>query len=360
MTASTLTQTILPPMPTPLRLDSLDVRNISESNATALSDFWNAIRLERLPDDPAIPLSERLADWRTMPARVVTDTQVIWHNERIIAASEADFERGEENQHMVFSNVAVLADYRRQGLAKQLLAKLLEFPKREGRGMLMAWSSDKISAGSDFLAHIGAERGLEMHTNQLLLPEIPVGLLDTWIKEGAERAPDFALGFWPGAFPAEQLEDIARLIDVMNTAPRGDLNIEDEKTTPEKLRDFERQLAATGTVRWTVYAYERASGKFAGFTQTGWNPNREQILSQWGTGVFPEYRNHGLGRWLKAEMLRRVIAEQPSVTKVRTGNADSNGPMLNINHALGFKPYSADTIWQISVEAVERYLAGPS
>lgn len=44
-----------------------------------------------------------------------------------------------------------------------------------------------------------------------------------------------------------------------------------------------------------------------------WNPNRPMILEQGFTGVYPEYRNKGLGRWLKAEMMQRILRERPEV-----------------------------------------------
>jgi GNAT superfamily N-acetyltransferase len=74
----------------------------------------------------------------------------------------------------------------------------------------------------------------------------------------------------------------------------------------------------------------------------------------------PEYRNHGLGRWLKAAMLAKVLHERPQVQFVRTGNANSNAPMLKINAALGFKPYLAQSIWQVETERVAAYLASKS
>jgi len=74
------------------------------------------------------------------------------------------------------------------------------------------------------------------------------------------------------------------------------------------------------------------------------------------TGVFPQYRNHGLGRWLKAAMLDKVLKERPQVLFVRTGNADSNAAMLKINTELGFKPYRAECLWQVEVQKVMEYL----
>ena len=71
-----------------------------------------------------------------------------------------------------------------------------------------------------------------------------------------------------------------------------------------------------------------------------------------------DYRRRGLGRWLKAAMLDKILRERPGVKRIRTGNADSNVPMLKINHELGFKPYKAWTEWQISVDKLAESLAG--
>jgi mycothiol synthase len=125
---------------------------------------------------------------------------------------------------------------------------------------------------------------------------------------------------------------------------------------PEQLRQSEQNLFARGNQRWTFYAVERATGKFSGYTETIWNPNRPEILQQEMTGVFPQYRNQGLGRWLKAAMLDKVLKERPGIKYVRTGNADSNATMLKINTELGFKPYMADTFWQVEIQKVIDYL----
>lgn len=56
-------------------------------------------------------------------------------------------------------------------------------------------------------------------------------------------------------------------------------------------------------------------------------------MGQGGTGVFPEFRGKGLGRWLKAAM-------------------------LGINQALGFRPYLSRCVWQRETDKAEAYLAG--
>lgn len=74
--------------------------------------------------------------------------------------------------------------------------------------------------------------------------------------------------------------------------------------------------------------------------------------------MMAEHRGCGLGKWLKAAMLGRVLRERPEAKEIRTGNADSNAPMLAINHRLGFKPYFAGTKWQVEPELVKLALVG--
>jgi len=87
-----------------------------------------------------------------------------------------------------------------------------------------------------------------------------------------------------------------------------------------------------------------------------WNPNRPDVIGQGITGVFPQYRNKGLGRWLKAEMLDKILKERSQAKFVRTGNADMNVPMMKINTELGFRPYIGECIWQVHTDKVAEYL----
>ena len=128
---------------------------------------------------------------------------------------------------------------------------------------------------------------------------------------GREQQQAFELGLWEGAYPEDKLPAILELYELNNQQPFGELEIEDQHVTVEQVRQTEHNLFARGSQRWTYYLTGRATGTFVGYTETVWNPNRPEILRQEMTGVFPQYRNKGLGRWLKAAMLDKVLKDRP-------------------------------------------------
>jgi mycothiol synthase len=129
------------------------------------------------------------------------------------------------------------------------------------------------------------------------------------------------------------------ITDVYNMLPHDQLEVAEMTVTPDDLRQNEHSLTAKGTERWTAYVLERASGRIIGYSEVLWNANRPMLLVQETTGVLPTYLNRGLGRWLKAAMLDKVLRDRPQVGVVRTSNTNSNTAMGKINHALGFRPY---------------------
>jgi GNAT superfamily N-acetyltransferase len=261
-----------------------------------------------------------------------------------------------DNLHVAHFDIHVLPEYRRQGLARQLLARIWDEARRKNRRLMMTDTADRVPAGEAFMTRLGAERGLKAHTNQLVIADLNHELLPRWQEQARERASGFEIGLWEGPYPEEELDAVVALCDLLSQQPFGDLDIEEFHFDAELVRQDEKSMFARGYERWTLYVRERSTGEFAGYTEVLWNPNRPEIISQGMTGVFPEYRNRGLGRWLKAAMLEKILAERPQAKYVRTDNADINAPMLKINTELGFKPYIAETVWQIETAQIAEYL----
>ena len=339
-----------------MRIEQIDVKHATSEQYAAINGLGNVIRTERMPDDPPMPLDEEIRRLQNVPPVVDLHVWLAWDGDRVVADGNIEVLRTEENKHLVEGHINVRPEYRRRGLGTRLLAQLADATKREGRTMMIGFTYGTIPAGDAFMRRLGATVGLETHTNQLDLKDLSKGLIPLWLDRAKERASGFDLILWTNGYPEEDLEAISRVWDSMNRAPRGALQMEDFHFTPEHARDFARSDRERGNEIWSMVVRERATGNLAGFSEVSWHRNRPEVVQQRGTGVLAEYQNLGLGRWLKAAMLEKILGERPQVKRVRTGNADSNAPMLKINTELGFRPYISHQIWQIELAQVQAYL----
>lgn len=343
-----------------MEIQEVPLAQTSPAEYDALTIFLNALQTEADPEMPPVPVEERVRRWQSLPPYSVLRMWAIRHPEQptIVAVGRLGFQRVEHNRHVADFSIGVLPEFRRRGLARRLLAPVAAAARQEARTLLIAFISSTVPAGEAFMQRLGGRMGLPLHVNQLDVQEVNRDLLRQWQQRARERAAGFELLLWDGRVPDEHLEAFVGLVEAMNLAPRGDLQVEDFHVTPERIRLFEQAEADRGDQRWRFVARERATGALAGYTEVIWHPNRAQFLQQGDTAVLAAYQNRGLGRWMKAAMLEKVLRERPEVRWIRTGNAFVNEPMLKINRELGFHPHHAAYIWQVEVDKVEAYLQG--
>jgi GNAT superfamily N-acetyltransferase len=260
------------------------------------------------------------------------------------------------DERVMECDVLTRRDRRREGIGSKLLAEICHETTRDGRCVL-TWSTfDAVPAGEAFARRVRAIPGRVNRESELALDDVDWGLVDSWEAAGRARPLGYQIEFVEGELPENLRDDAVTFHHIMQTAPRDDLDVGDVIVGAAFVAELDHALIESGRSRWTIFVRDVA-GRCVGGTELTFDPSEPSVAFQQNTGIDPANRGLGLAKWAKAAMLDRLREERPSVERVRTGNAFSNGPMLGINDALGFRTTSARTEWQADPSAVLRALS---
>jgi mycothiol synthase len=252
----------------------------------------------------------------------------------------------ESNKHLYEADIFVRTTDRRNGVASSFLPVIVELLDRRGCTIVGFWIEE--DAGHGFMKWVGAESKLNEIESRLMFSEIDWPTLERWVEEGARRSPGTRLEIIDGPVPEAEREAFSDQLSVMlNTIPMEALDHGEIVVTPDTMRDHYERFDLSHVVSHTVLTRE-PDGTISGITEVTWAPFRSPLIEQQFTGVLPDARGRGLGKWIKAAMLLHVRDLYPDTRWISTGNAGSNAPMLKINRALGFKPYRTGTAYQIT------------
>ena len=344
----------------PYTLVHIDIPMLSDDEEALLAHnrYSNILRQETRPDDPPVSVDASRANIKgllQMASSYRFDFFKLRDGDADIADLFVSVPTKGENLHIVDFQLHVLPAYRRQGIATKLLYLLRKQVERYQGSSLITETNARVKAGEICLEKLSATRGLETHTNQLVVADVDWQLMETWKTIGEGKAQGFELRFLDN-YPNEAYDDIIYLLDVMNTAPRDKLEFADEAMTADKLDELKAASEARGEQKYSLIAYHSASQRPAGITSMMTDVAFDTVLNQEETCVVPEFRGHNLGKWLKAHLLEAMLERYPKTKFIRTGNADSNSHMLAINKQMGFRPYQTRAIWQFGVEKLDDYL----
>jgi GNAT superfamily N-acetyltransferase len=240
----------------------------------------------------------------------------------------------------------VQRDHRRQGIGRSWLPLVAELMDRHGCTVLNVSAEEECGHG--FLIWLGAEARLSDAESRLQLADVDWPMVDRWSAEGVARSPETRLELYDGPIPeAMRAEYATQMSSLLNTIPFEQLDHGEIVITPAQMAEWFQRMAAVQETNHTMVTRE-ADGSLSGMTSVTWCAHTPAVVHQQFTGVRPDARGRGIGKWLKAAMLRRVHELYPEARWISTYNATSNDPMLAINHALGFRRHHAGAEYQIS------------
>jgi mycothiol synthase len=330
---------------------------------TAPQDFWKRFHelrrlreIESRPDDPIEPdLEVELQMKKENPFEhhdyyEISQGGVMigWFGGELVTPANPEYET---NKHLYWVDAYVRPDQRRRGVATLFLPVLTELMRRHGS--TIAGIGAEQDSGHGFLKWLGAEPKMTEFESRLPLAEVDWPMLERWVAEGAARSPQTKLEIYDGDLPETMWADYApQLTKMLNTMPWEGLEHGDIVVTPEQMKEWKDRRALSGEIMHTVLTRE-PDGGMSGLTDVTWAPYRRSLLYQQFTGVMPNARGRGLGKWIKAAMMLHLRDLYPDARFIATENAHSNEPMLKINRAMGFKLYRTMVEYQISRDQLE-------
>ena len=335
-------------------IEQIHTPTAPESLLRELSDYYVVIEAEDMPGDPPVPLEKRIAGWRHISTHYPEVRWILRDQDGIAAAAVAAYDV-HQNLENGFGRIHVHPAKRRRGYGRALASPMFDLLEDNGRTRLETWVK-KDDPAEALASGLGLQKVYEDKRSRLSIADLDGDLMGEWMARAAERASEYELVYYQSPLPEEIVPKFCDLTHVMNTAPREEFEEEDEVMTPKKWRETESNVIDSKGQLHNLIAVHKPTGDFAGYTQINTQDLQPDLAWQWDTGVDPSHRNKGLGRWLKAAMIRRIVASHPDVARVDTSNAGSNEPMLNINVEMGYRPVHIAYAWQGDLATVRERL----
>jgi mycothiol synthase len=316
-------------------------------------DFRRRSQAEWRPDEPpepdpvaqALMLLPSKRNW-TRRWQVVVDEEMV--SELGATAPKPESPEYETNRHIIWSWAWTLQPHRRRGIGRALIPTVLQVMEEYGATVLEMGSDQED--GHAFLRWLGAEPRLRERESRLDLRQIDWGMVEGWVRSGQAASPEAKLELYSDRMPESMLDEYSRVrSDLLNTVPWEELDHGKIVDNAAKQLEFYQRLEVSESAHHVCLVRD-ADGSIVGMTDVVQHPYEPEFVRQYFTGVHPNARGRGIGKWIKAAMLLHVRRRHPEAVTVATGNARSNDAMLAINYGLGFRPFRDETFYQIGLD----------
>lgn len=259
----------------------------------------------------------------------------------------------QDNVHLGEFELAVVPHARRAGVGTALLEAVAAEARGRDRRTIATEATGPLCGdltegpGGAFLERHGFAVAMTEVHSVLRLP-VADDLLDSLAADVAGAASAYRLVSWTDRCPQEWVEGVCRLNErFMAEAPTGDLDVEAERWTEQRLRENEQRRVDQGRTSFTTIAVAPDVEPIG---------NTDMMLStqtvrgggfQSGTLVLPAHRGHRLGLAMKVRNLQLLQAHDAGERLIHTWNEQDNAAMIGVNTRLGFEPVDRTGAWQL-------------
>ncbi|MCK5759669.1 MAG: GNAT family N-acetyltransferase [Candidatus Delongbacteria bacterium] len=162
--------------------------------------------------------------------------------------------------------------------------------------------------------------------------------IDQWYKEGKKNNPDLTLRLYKGLPKNKKIaQELLSLWKMVDMDIPNEENYCDFVSDRSYITDSLDYAANNGGIDYFYLLFEKKSKKMIGLTYVNYYPD-DEYAGQYISGILPEYRNRGLGKYLKAVMIKKLLKEHPEKLKgLSTSVSSANYPIIKITKLMGFR-----------------------
>jgi len=313
-----------------LDIQPLDPQRASEQQLAGYHAMRAAVVAADWPEDPPLTYEAAIGRLRTPP--IEDGPCRFWVGQldgRLAGSVRVALPEG-SNSGIVQAEVHVHPELRRRGIGTALLRAAMPAVLAARRGTVLGQPMKPDSAGVPWAAGLGFEVTHSTVMQVLRIPTTPAKLWEAPVPAG------YRLTHWTGATPEQLVDSYAVARQAIQDAPLGGTSYRATVWTPAEVRATDRELADAGAEQRVVIAVDAATDQVVGVHVVHNYPHRREIGYIHDTSVLAAHRGHGLGRAMKAAMMRRLSDQRPEIELICTSTATTNTYMIGINHALGY------------------------
>lgn len=316
-------------------IERFDPLSADEAAFAAYHAVLAASRETDRPGEPVLPFGElagRLK--RTLPGMGDAAQWVAYRGNELVAFAEVHF-LDAENAGIGLVDVVVHPAARRSGIGTALLHAVVPELRARNRRSVEGWQVVAGSAGQRWAEALGFRPVRTIVRQVLVVAEAERSRWEVTVPVG------YRVVRWAGAAPDDLLDSYAGARAAIHDAPLGDSGYRWPAWTAKRVRAAEAEARSQGLEQRIVAAVHEETGEVAGFTEVCVHPRRPDWGYQRDTAVLAGHRGHGLGRCVKAHMIRWLVAERPGLRRISTTTGVENAHMIRVNRELGFSSLPA-------------------
>jgi GNAT superfamily N-acetyltransferase len=233
------------------------------------------------------------------------------------------------NERLAVGQVSVPPEHRRQGIGTALLDALLAELRERGRDTFESRMAAEGGAGERWAIARGFRIGGPRVLQQLALGEADRAAFEVPAPRG------YRAEHWISETPEHLLGSVVATRQSIHEAQVEGSVARTPVWTAELVRARESEARTAKVEQRIVVAVEEATGEVVALTELPIVP-AETTARQGDTVVTPAHRGRGIGRFIKAHMLRWLLADRPAVERIDTQTSAGNAHMIRVNEQLGF------------------------